>query len=127
VKAIGCFGLYILRYRRESSRGSSAALIEHVSPMLVTGGLLPPFLSWAAQDISLDQARVVPARVESMMHAIAVRFDKVQAYTRLQHYSASDDRFGLKAEMVARIHYDHSTRKTFEIVSRGGSPLMQMQ
>ena len=60
-----------------------------------------------------------------MMQATAARFDRVEAYTRLQHYSASDDRFGLKAEMVARIHYDHATGKTFEIVSRGGSPLIQ--
>jgi hypothetical protein len=82
---------------------------------------LPLFLSWAAQDINPDQAHVV----QSMMHATAARFDKVESYTRLQHYSASDDRFGLKAEMLARIHYDHSTGKSFEIVSRGGSPLIQ--
>jgi hypothetical protein len=88
---------------------------------LVTAALLPLFLSWAAEGAIPDQARVV----ESMMHAIAARFDRVENYTRLQHYSASDDRFGLKAEMVARIHYDHSSGKTFEIVSRGGSPLIQ--
>jgi len=75
----------------------------------------------SAGDTGTDQTRIV----ESMMHAIAARFDKVVAYTRLQRYSASDDRFGLKAEMLVRIRYDHSTGKTFEILSRVGSPLIQ--
>jgi len=89
--------------------------------VLVIASLLPPFLSWAAQDTVPDQSHII----QSMMHATAARFDKVDSYTRLQHYSASEDRFGLKAEMVARIHYDHATGKTFEIVSRAGSPLIQ--
>jgi hypothetical protein len=84
--------------------------------------LLPCLVLWAAPEPGSDQTRVV---VESMMHGIAVRFDQVQYYTRLQHYSASDDRFGLKAEMVARMHYDHSKGKTFEVVSRSGSSLLQ--
>lgn len=84
--------------------------------------MLPFLLLWAAPETGSDQTRVV---VESMMHGIAVRFDQVQYYTRLQHYSASDDRFGLKAEMVARMHYDHLKGKTFEIVSRSGSTLLQ--
>jgi hypothetical protein len=110
-----------MRHGCEDSRGSSAALIGPVSLILVIASLLPLFLSRAAQDTIPDQARVV----ESMMHATAARFDNVETYTRLQHYSASDDRFGLRAEMVARIRYDRSTGKTFEIVSRGGSPLIQ--
>jgi hypothetical protein len=89
-------------------------------------GLFSVLLLWAAQDTIPDPAHAVQAHVvEAMMHATAARFDKVDSYTRLQHYSASEDRFGLKAEMVARIHYDHSTGKTVEIVSRGGSPLIQ--
>jgi hypothetical protein len=63
--------------------------------------------------------------VEAMMRASAARFENVDSYTRLQHYSASDVRFGLKGELLARIHYDRSTGKTFEILSRGGSPLLQ--
>ncbi len=88
---------------------------------LASAGLLPLCLSWAAHDAPPDQNRVI----EAMMRASAARFDKVEAYTRLQQYSASDARFGLKAEMLARIHYDQSTGKTFEIVSRSGSPLIQ--
>ena len=74
-----------------------------------------------AGDTGADQTRVV----ELMMRAIAARFDTVVAYTRLQHYSASDDRFGLKAEMLVRLRYDHSSGKSFEILNRGGSPLLQ--
>jgi len=107
--------------RRDDSRGSSVALTGRLSLILVAAALLPPFLLWAAQDTIPDQGDVI----QSIMRATAARFDKVEAYTRLQHYSASDDRFGLKAEMLVRIHYDHAAGKTFEIVSRRGSPLIQ--
>ena len=84
-------------------------------------GLLPFLLLSAAQNTNPDQARVI----ESMMNATAARFDKVLAYSRRQRYSAIDDRFGLQAEMLARIHYHHATGKTFEMVSSGGSPLIE--
>jgi hypothetical protein len=95
--------------------------MERLSVRLGSAGLLPLWLSWAAHDGAADQKRIIDA----MLHAIAARFDNVEAYTRLQHYSASDARFGLKAEMLVRVHYDHSTGKTFEIVSREGSPAIQ--
>jgi hypothetical protein len=78
-------------------------------------------VAWAAHESSPDQSRVIQA----MLRAEAARFGNVEDYTRLQHYSASDERFGLKAEMLARIHYERSTGKTFEIISRSGSPLIQ--
>jgi len=84
-------------------------------------GILLAGLAWAGHESGPDRERVV----EAMMRAEAARFDNVEGYTRLQRYSASDDRFGLKAEMVVRMHYERSTGKTFEIVSRGGSPLIQ--
>jgi hypothetical protein len=96
--------------RREFIKLSSARLL----PLFL-------FLSSAAQNTSADCARVV----ESMMRAMSARFDKVEAYTRLQHYSASDERFGLKGEMVVRIHYERTSGKTFEVVRRSGSPLIQ--
>jgi hypothetical protein len=95
--------------------------MERLSVRLGAATLLPLCLSWAAPDGGPDQKRVI----EAMMHATAERFDKVEAYTRLQHYSASDDRFGLKAEMLVSIHYHQSTGKTVEILSRSGSPVIQ--
>jgi hypothetical protein len=91
--------------------------------LFMRGGaaVLLVFCLSSAGDTGTDQTRIV----ELMMHAIAARFDKVVAYSRLQHYSASDDRFGLKAEMLVRVRYDHATGKTFEILSRVGSPLIQ--
>lgn len=84
-------------------------------------GLFSLLLLSATPDTNPDQARVI----ESMMNATAARFDKVLAYSRMQRYSAVDDRFGLKAEMLARVHYDHATGKTYEIISSSGSPLIQ--
>src|SRR3954469_11371729 len=95
--------------------------MERLSAKLCSAGLVPLCFSWAAHDGSPDQNRIV----EAMMRASAARFEKIESYTRLQHYSASDVRFGLKGELLARIHYDRSTGKSFEVLSRGGSPLLQ--
>jgi hypothetical protein len=98
--------------------------LERLGPSVLklsSAGLLPLCLSWAGHDSAADQGRIIDA----MMHATAARFENVQSYTRLQHYSASDARFGLKGEMLVRIYYDHSTGKTFEMVSRTGSQLIQ--
>jgi hypothetical protein len=88
---------------------------------LGSAGLVPLCLSWVAQDGTPDQSRVIDA----MMRASAARFENVASYSRLQHYSASDTRFGLKAEVLVRLHYDPSKGKTFEVLSRSGSPLIQ--
>jgi hypothetical protein len=88
---------------------------------LGTSGLLLAGLCWSAHEAGPDQGRIVDA----MLRAEAARFDNVESFSRLQHYSASDDRFGLKGEMLVRIHYERSAGKTFEIISRSGSPLIQ--
>jgi hypothetical protein len=110
-----------MRRGREHCRGSIGALIGHLFLILVLAIPSPLIPLHAAQAVSPDQTYIV----ESMMRATAARFDNVEAYTRLQHYSASDDRFGLKAELLVRIHYDHVAGKTFEIVRRSGSPIIQ--
>lgn len=76
-------------------------------------------LAWGAD--ATDQSRVIDA----MIRAQATRFEHFEAYTRVQHYSVTTDRFGLKADMVARIHRDRVKGKTFEVLSRSGSPAIQ--
>jgi len=78
-------------------------------------------LLFAASVNDAEQQRVINA----FMHANAVHFDKVESYSRTQHYSASDSRFGLSAELVARIYYRRLKGKTFEVLSRGGSTILQ--
>jgi len=68
-----------------------------------------------------EQSRVV----EGMVRAQAARFERFEAYTRIQHYSVTTDRFGLKAEMVARIHRDRVKGKSYEVISRSGSLVIQ--
>jgi len=68
-----------------------------------------------------DQERAI----DGMIHEQATRFEHFEAYSRIQHYSVTTDRFGLKAEMVARIHRDRIKGKTYEIISRSGSPVIQ--
>jgi hypothetical protein len=101
--------------------GIAVSKMQRRSVQIGFSGFLLAVLAWAAHETSPDQSRVI----EAMLHAEAARFENVEGYTRLQHYSASDERFGLQAEMLARIHYDKSTGKTFEIISRSGSPLIQ--
>jgi hypothetical protein len=60
-----------------------------------------------------------------LMRANAIHFDKVEAYTRTQHYMATDSRFGLSAELTARMHYRRLKGKTFEVLSRSGSTILQ--
>src|ERR1041385_3537584 len=92
-------------------------ILERRFMRLSSAGLVPLCLSWAAQEGTPDQSRAL----EAMIRASAARFESVASYSRLQHYSASDIRFGLKADVVVRLHYDQSEGKTFEVLSRSGS------
>src|SRR5690242_17581730 len=74
--------------------------LERLFSKLSSAGLVPLSLSWASPDGAPDQNRVI----EAMMRASAARFENVESYSRLQHYSASDARFGMKAEMLVRIN-----------------------
>jgi hypothetical protein len=78
-------------------------------------------LMWGAADPNVEQNRVI----EGMLREQAVRFEHFEGYSRLQHYSVTTDRFGLKAEMVARVHRDRIKGKTYEVISRSGSPVIQ--
>jgi hypothetical protein len=81
--------------------------------------LLPALAVWG--DGVADQERVI----DGMIHAQATRFEQFEGYSRLQHYSVTTSRFGLSAEMVARIHRDRVKGKTYEVISRSGSPVIQ--
>lgn len=74
-----------------------------------------------ADGVNPEQERVV----EGMLREQAARSSGFESYTRTQHYSVITDRFGLRAEMTARVHRDHLKGKTFEVISRSGSHLVQ--
>jgi hypothetical protein len=85
-------------------------------------------LGWSAYEgppgspaIKAETDRVV----DEMIHRQGARFDRIQAFSRLQHYSVTSDRFGLKAELVARVHRDRLQGKTYEVISRSGSNVIQ--
>jgi hypothetical protein len=68
-----------------------------------------------------EQERVI----DGMVRAQAARFERFESYTRIQHYSVTTARFGLKADMVVRMHRDRRKGKTYEVISRSGSPAIQ--
>lgn len=70
---------------------------------------------------SATEARVI----DGMIREQTARFEHFEGYTRLQHYAVATDRFGLKAELVARMHRDRVKGKQYEVVSRTGSPVIQ--
>lgn len=63
--------------------------------------------------------------VDGMIHEQATRFDHLESYSRIQHYSVTAERFDLKAELVVRIQRDRLKGKTYEVISRSGSPAIQ--
>jgi hypothetical protein len=75
----------------------------------------------ATKEGNADQQRIV----EGMVREQATRFERFEGYTRTQHYSVTTSRFNLKADLVARIHRDRLKGKSYEIVSRSGSPAIQ--
>ena len=77
--------------------------------------------AWAAVDGSSEQQRVV----DGMVKAQGARFEHFEGYSRLQHYSVTTERFALKADLVARVHRDRVKGKSYEVISRSGSPAIQ--
>ncbi len=75
----------------------------------------------AADQGNADQQRIV----EGMVREQASRFERFEGYTRKQHYSVTTARFNLKADLVARVHRDRLKGKSYEVVSRSGSPVIQ--
>ena len=86
---------------------------------LVLAGALTLLLATDAGNA--DQQRIV----EGMVRAQATRFERFEGYSRTQHYSVTTSRFDLKANLVARIHRDRVKGKSYEIISRSGSPVIQ--
>lgn len=81
--------------------------------------ILPVLAVWG--DGTIDQERVI----DGMIRAQASRFEQFEGYNRLQHYSVTTSRFGLSAELVARMHRDRVKGKSYEVISRSGSPVIQ--
>ncbi len=90
---------------------------------VIWGGwnFLPAFAADGKSDANADQNRVL----ESMFQEQRSRFSHIASYSRVQHYSVTAERFGLKAELVARVHRDRAKNKTYEILSRTGSSVVQ--
>jgi hypothetical protein len=85
-------------------------------------------LLWGAYDVAFGVPIAGPETdrvVDEMIRHQEARFDRVGSFSRLQRYSVTTDRFGLKAELVARVHRDRLRGKTYEVISRGGSHVIQ--
>lgn len=63
--------------------------------------------------------------VDHLIEAERERSADVQSLSRLQHYTASDRRFGVQADMLARMYYERGKGKRFEVISRSGSNTIQ--
>lgn len=96
-------------------------------PILAT--VMPAaLLVWGVYDVALAVPSVSPETnrvVDEMIRQQEARFDHIGSFSRLQHYSVTTDRFGLKAELVARVHRDRREGKTYEVISRSGSHVIQ--
>lgn len=94
-----------------------------VTALLLASGAI--CLVWGGEAAGQAAVNTEDRVIDGMIHEQATRFEHFEAYSRLQHYSVTTDRFGLKAEMVARIHRDRVAGKTYEVISRSGSPVIQ--
>jgi hypothetical protein len=84
------------------------------------------FLACNAADKKADAKNDEQGRiVDGMVRAETSRFDRFQAYTRIQHYAVTSQRFNIRADMVARIRRDRAKGKTCEVISRSGSTVIQ--
>jgi len=96
-------------------------------PILAT--VMPAaLLLWGAYDVVLGFPAATPETdrvVDEMIRHQEARFDRISSFSRLQRYSVTTDRFGLKADLVARIHRDRLHGKTYEVISRSGSQVIQ--
>jgi hypothetical protein len=85
-------------------------------------------LVWGACDAALAVPAASPETdriVDRMIRQQEARFDRIGSFSRLQRYSVTTDRFGLKAELLARVHRDRHQGKTYEVISRSGSQVIQ--
>jgi hypothetical protein len=96
-------------------------------PILAT--VMPAaLLIWGVCDVALGVPAInteTDRVVDEMIRQQEARFDRIGSFSRLQHYSVTTDRFGLKAELVARVHRDRRQGKTYEVISRSGSQVIQ--
>lgn len=96
-------------------------IVIRLFPNIAVALVLPVCLLRGAGAEPPDQSRIV----DGMMREQAARFEHIDGYTRVQHYSVTSGRFGVTAGMVVRIHRDRVKGKTFEVLSRTGSPVIQ--
>jgi hypothetical protein len=97
-------------------------------PILATVMPAAALLVWGAYDAALGVPAASPENervVDEMIRQQEARFDRIGSFSRLQHYSVTTDRFGLKADLVARVHRDRRHGKTYEVISRSGSQVIQ--
>lgn len=91
------------------------------------GAYVTPFLLFAlalaAQTRQLDEATLIP-RIDA---ANENRYEHVLTFTDTEHYSVfrGDDESKPAAEMVVKMTYRKGIGKTYEVISRSGSQLIQ--
>ena len=105
--------------RLNRSHARRESYIVSVLVLSALGGWGVQDLTWGAEPS--EQERVI----EGMVRLQAARFETLESYTRIQHYSVTTDRFGLKAELVVRLRRDRVKGKDYEVLSRSGSAVIQ--
>ncbi|HEX4232003.1 MAG TPA: hypothetical protein VHZ07_25270 [Bryobacteraceae bacterium] len=100
-----------------------AALLSLFLALVSCAVLIPnaPASPTAREAGDLDDQEVVDRLLQSERQ----RFADIESLTRIAHYTANDRRFGVQADMVARMFYEKSTGKRFEVISRSGSSTIQ--
>ncbi|HWF48267.1 MAG TPA: hypothetical protein VG168_14755 [Bryobacteraceae bacterium] len=100
------------------------AVLLSLSPALAACAVLIP-AALASPTVSeadnLDDQKIV----DRLLQAERERFADIESLTRIAHYSANDRRFGVQADMVARMIYEKGKGKRFEVISRSGSSTIQ--
>jgi hypothetical protein len=116
----------VLAGRRDSQRRKTQAWITLLPlfPALAACAVLIPTApaSQAAPEAGEPDEQEV---VDRLLQAERERFADIESLTRIARYTADDRRFGVQAEMIARMTYKKGIGKSFEVISRTGSSTIQ--
>ena len=91
-------------------------LLPTAAVLLISGGL---FRAAGADGSELNRI------IDGMIRRQAAQLEAIETYSRIQSYTVTSARFGAKAERVVRIQSDRTKGKTYEIISRSGSTVIQ--
>ena len=91
-------------------------LLQTAAFVLISGGL---FRASGADASELNRI------IDGMIRRQEAQLEAIASYTRIQSYSVTSARFGARATREVRIHSDRIKGKSYEIISRSGSTVIQ--